>query len=388
MDDPVGEGGTALFDFDETRQTVYREINKLNEWLKDNVKSSDGRGLSVDQDDRRSYAMHLALILKGEMVCECSRKNCAGQHYLATQAESGLSVPAFVRRAVIGPMMTYIANSIDQGMLFSFLSEDHKLLKVKVEFKKCASPGCEKSYEGMECPYCYEPFAPDTTPLVGVPWLVVEGVYLPVRRWHCGREGDSKEGQEMSHYYNQDRCIEEMIYDQQQEWRYRVVHTDPLGHDICPLETCAQKHTQHALRGSTLWIHAIYINVADAESGKRVPLFLEGLEAGMQQAIEAFDDLQTALVGLLGETPIDIAEALFSSTPPVTDPSSINKICRQLKRPRTDHEKILNSVSEVFRLSLKHITHELEVRGIDQESVHNYLKVGWEVFEDENQSEV
>jgi hypothetical protein len=176
--------------------------------------------------------------------CTCGMRQCAAWHDLCQQSASGLGLRLFVRRAVIGAY-GLCANSITQGMYYlQVLRPDEQMLVANVELRKC--PACQRAYEGMTCPVeeCHRPFTPDATEVIAQPRLLIQGVYVPVRRWAC----------QGSHYYPQARCHEEIV-ETTPEVRTRLLHGVDGVHDQCPWSDCPHGRPAHPQRGTLLWVY-------------------------------------------------------------------------------------------------------------------------------------
>jgi hypothetical protein len=197
-------------------------VRLLDRWLCDRVvgyREQEASDPYDHEDDLKSIINQLAsAFVNGE--CRCGRQNCLTAHHprgLATWLKEGKSVTHFVYRAVVGPDTKgkkkdeIRTNSVVQSMMFLILHDEKGVRAGEVEFKECAA--CGGHYEGASCPnqvptgssdsatmkICGVPFAPDTTRVIARLRLVIEGVYVPRKRWACGSEEDP-------HYYPQVRC--------------------------------------------------------------------------------------------------------------------------------------------------------------------------------------
>lgn len=141
-------------------------------------------------------------------------------------------------------------NSVQQGMLFPLLREEHGLLAVKVGFKQCAI--CGNRYEGTTCTDCDDLFDPATTSVKARDWLIIKGVYTTEgnRWWACGTGRGA-------HYYAQQYCVEVLVINPEMypDPSYRLQHGSN-EHDRCPLENCERHGHRHGLKGTTLWRRA------------------------------------------------------------------------------------------------------------------------------------
>jgi hypothetical protein len=216
----------------------------MDRWMRNHVRGF--RGLTLDE--RRSYANELGLRIY-DHACTCGLEHCRARHDIASQPGSEVGRPLFVRQAVIGPM-DFLANSIDQGMLYRLILRfEHDMLVGKVELKRCANSSCptpQRLYEEERCPgdRCDSVFTPEATEVIAQRWLFIQGTYVPVRRWRC-RGG--------THYFRQHLCSEDMVQTFP-EARYHAVHDRNGGHDFCPWHGCT-KDRRHPQNGTTLWVY-------------------------------------------------------------------------------------------------------------------------------------
>jgi hypothetical protein len=274
---------------------AYRAARRLSRWLEASVEGFPSRG----REDLQSDANHLALVLTGQCACPCGQTHCPSQHHLATQPTSGSTVESFSFRAVIGPYGLR-ANSIAGGIWFALFHEEFGLRVGLVEFKRCHC--CGEQYEGMRCLDCNTPFAPNTTEVMGTDWLILEGVFIGVRRWACGTG-------RKAHYYEQSQCREEEdTASRYPEITYHVIHGETCDH--CPWQGCPNGHPRHPQRGTTLWVRAEFVGRV-AQGGRPLPGLLEALAEGMQRTRQSFTDWRGQLLDLLGPHPLAVAEALF-----------------------------------------------------------------------------
>jgi hypothetical protein len=227
---------------------AHGAIREMEEWMLPRVRGFRGFG-----DDRGSHANLVGVYLR-EGRCDCGLYHCADQHNLAAQPASGLSLRAFVRRAVIGPG-GLASGSIEQSMLYLHVLRPELNMQVApVELKRCHNPDCGRIYEELRCfqDSCRTPFSPAETEVIGEDRLLIQGTYLPVRRWGCGG----------THYYRQERCWEEVSVGPPPT--YHVIH-DPGGlHDYCLWQGCPHGNPRHAERGrgTTLWVRRELIGTA------------------------------------------------------------------------------------------------------------------------------
>jgi hypothetical protein len=284
-------------------------------------------------------------------------KHCPQQHNLAAFPASGLKkLEAFIYRAVIGSR-GLLANSIVQGMMFPFLRDEWNMRAVPVEFHQCHNDSCQKQYEGNTCPYCDSAFAPDTTKVVGVDWLVIEGVYVPVRRWRCGEK-------KTTHFYRQQLCHEEVV-GTFPEVAYHVVHG--TEHDRCLLQDCPHGNPRHPERGTTLWVRAEFAG-AHAQGGHAPPRLLDGIAEGIRRALKSMsEEIRNRVLAEFGSDLMSIAEGLL------------------LERQSILTKQQLEQVRQAIRRALSE-------RGIDEETIDAWLRVhdaeaeASEVTQDGNQS--
>ena len=264
---------------------TFRAIERLyTTWLQPYV-----QGLTIELAERKAYAQHLALTLKGEMPCPCERALCSQQHTLAAFPSAGKSLESFVYRAVIGPVGCK-TQSIAQGMLFPFLRREYGLQVALVVYKQCANPDCGKQYEGATCPYCHTIFHPKTTAILGVERLVVAGErgYMPLRYWRCSQS-------QPAHFYPQGQCHDGS--------RHALVH------DRCPWQNCPAGNPAHGQRSTTLWVRAKFLRFASELSPR--PQILAAVAAGVQHAMAQCSGWERHVLRLLGDNAITIAETLL-----------------------------------------------------------------------------
>lgn len=343
-------------EFDELMRFVRKAVRRLDSWLRQPQHVAGFGG--VDAEDLRYYVEEIAYILIGRMPCRCRLgSNCPQQHNLAAQPASGLTPENFIHRAVIGPLGLR-TNSIAQGMMFPFLREELGMCIVSVELKQCYNASCQRQYEGNTCVYCGAAFTPDTTKVVGVDWLVLEGVYVPVRRWRCGKKKDT-------HFYQQRSCREEVV-GMFPDARYHVVHG--AEHDRCPWQQCPDKNPPHPQRGTELWVRAEFAG-AHAQGGHAPPRLLDGIAEGMRRALDRIrSELRDRVLAEFGDNPLSIAEGLF------TEQQSL------LTKPQLDQ------VRQAIRRALSE-------GGIDEETINDWLRAhdveaeAEEVTQDERQDD-
>jgi len=270
------------------------------------------------------------------------------------------------------------AKSFAEGMLFPFLRDEHGLRAGLAEFKRC--PPCGRNYDGDRCPPpCNTLFDPTTTWGVGVDWLFVEGVYLPVRRWRCPKCGN---------LFPQDHCREEQsieINDEgEEEICYHVGHGQK--HDYCPLD-----HTRHPKRGTEVWRRAEYVGtdpVPGGVPGHLLPPLLEGIAEGMRQAIVDLTGWKAVLVALLaGREPapagqwsqdelLKLAEALFRPGPDTPTSGELLSQLRDLGVPDapTTDAAIRRFLGDLRRKAGISIVQSLAEREIDEETINEWLR--------------
>jgi len=397
---------------------VQQAVRKTYRWLEDNV-----AGCPRNSATWREHAEYLTVMLVlGQCYlkrhCQASQKVCQAQHHLAAWDSASQKLESYIYRAVIGPTGQFMTNSLAQGMLFPELGMDWQLRVGLVEFKQCAQ--CGRLYEGGSCPYDDSPFAPTTTRVIGKDWVVLEQVYLPVRRWRCG-EGRS------AHYYVQDHCreVEEEYQDRYPDVSYHTVHFVHAAlpraghackeHDYCPLSEHAQSHPQ---RGTALWIRAQFTGdlVADfPTSPAPLPGLMQGVVEGMQRALEVIEGWKRALLfflarehrqgrpleepwqallqggGQLGEAElIDLAETLLWSAPRGSEALSFQELLQQLSAHRDEIAQGLglppfevpSTVQRVYQALSQDIVprtqaairQALQARGIEQEMLQTWLQ--------------
>jgi hypothetical protein len=341
--------------YGQIRTIVYRAIRYLYSWLSQHV-----HGFQVDAEELYACALYITAELLGELPSNQRYQLSEQQHCLKAQPESGLTMEQFIHRAVIGPA-GLLANSISKGMLFPYL-EHHGLRKAMVEFKKCLV--CQTMYEGEVCanPDCHEIFHPQTTEVIGREWLVIEGAYLPVRRWGCKyRAADNVV---RVHYYRQEQC-KDIVASVLADFSYRVVHGDK--HDACPWQGCPNCGSRHAQRGTTLWARADL--VSPAENVISLPLnFFECLTESILRVMEEISDSEKALLNQLGENEAAIAETLIAEG---EDAARFRRTFTGLSRKGID--MLLQDIRPQVIEALRRI---LEERGFDEETVINYLRLG------------
>jgi len=391
----------------EVLPTVKEAVRKARRWLERCVE-----GLAVDSDDWWIYPYHIATrLVTGR--CDCGKSHCPSQHCLAAWPASGLDLKTFIYRAVLGPAGLK-AKSFPKGMLFPLLQKDYGLCAGLAEFKRC--PTCGRNYDGDHCPKpCYTRFDPTTTRVVGVDWLFIKGVYLPVRRWRCpscdnlfpqkscgeekkvhyrvkhGQQHDycpschalhPKEGafvegidhrvwrcQVCGESYDQSHCRDEEVV------RYHVVHGQE--HDLCPL--CRGQHPE---RGTEVWVRAEYVR-GQSRPPEHLPPLLEGVAEGLREAVALLDGWRAVLVTLLAEREpapagqwSQLVENLFD---PDADTPTSGELLRQLRdlgvpdAPETDAaiRMFLKNLRPVAREAIKQA---LSKRGIDEETIDEWLR--------------
>lgn len=397
---------------------VQQAVRKTYRWLEEHV-----AGCPRNSATWREHALYIIpMLVLGQCYlkrhCQASQKVCLAQHHLAAWDSSSHKLTSYIYRAVVGPTGQFMTNSLAQGMLFPELGIDWQLRVGLVEFKQCAQ--CGQPYEGGRCPYDDSPFAPTTTRVVGKDRVVIEQVYLPVRRWRCGEEKNA-------HYYVQDHCseVEEEHQDRYPDVSYHTVHFVHAAlpradhackeHDYCPLPRHAQSHPQ---RGVGLWIRAQFAGDLSADfptSTAPLPGLMQGIAEGMQRALEASAEWKRALLfflarghrqgspleelwqailqggGQLGEDElIDLAETLLWPAPRGSEALSLEELRQQLSAHRDDIARGLglppfdvpSTVQAVGKAlsqdivprTQTEIRHALQARGIEQETLQTWLQ--------------
>jgi hypothetical protein len=235
----------------EAIRLAWGAIRDMTAWMTDVVRAFPAEQFRPQRQRVDACALGWRLF-SGK--CECGMRQCSAWHDLGRQPDSGLGPKLFVRRAVIGAY-GLCANSITQGMYFLLvLRPEEQMLVANVELRRC--PTCRRDYEGMTCPaeQCRQPFSPETTAVVAQPRLLIEGVYIPVRRWAC----------QGLHYYPQSRCHEEVI-ENTPEVRTKLHHGEDGVHDQCPWSDCPHGRPTHPQRGTLLWV---YKNLPQVPNGR------------------------------------------------------------------------------------------------------------------------
>jgi hypothetical protein len=177
-------------------------------------------------------------------------------------------------------------------MLYNLiLKRDLDMLVALVEFKRCANPDCPMSYEEDTCPPehggCGRPFTPQGTKVFAEERLVIEGVYVSVRRWGCRRPGQGSD-----HYYRQQRCREELV-PPFTEFHPHGFHDRDGVCDQCPWCGCPNGHPPHGQRGTTLWARrelAGAVGPRGSDGDADTPKRLEAYEEGTRQWLQTLDE--------------------------------------------------------------------------------------------------
>jgi hypothetical protein len=302
----------------------------MERWMRECVRGFHG----FTPDERRSFANQLGwLIYCGG--CYCSEpladeadgpgnaedgqagdgggEACClhpGPHSLAGQETSGLGLPLFVEQAVIGPA-GLMANSVAAGMLYRIiLRTEYAMLVARVELKRCTNPGCPRGqplYEEERCPGdgCGSTYTTEGTEVVAQERLLIQGVYLPVLRWHCFRQ------REEGHYYRQALCHSEVVGASPRA-QYQVAHRRPPAHDECPWAACPYGRPRHSQRGTTLWVRA---HLAPRPGPDRdTALRLEACEEGTRVWLGGLDGPARAELRHAREGDAELLDAMAAGT--------------------------------------------------------------------------
>ena len=338
------------------RTTVHRAIRQLYRWLEQYVS-----GFEMDKEELHAWALYITAELQGELLAKQQNQLSQRQHRLAAQPASGLSLEQFIFRAIVGPVGLK-ANSISKGMLFPYL-EQHGLRKVLVEFKRC--PVCGKMAEADACPTvnCETLFSAQTTPAIGREWLILEGIYLPVRRWGCRYQTETG-GAVQQHYHRQNNC-KDTLAPTSDERRYRVSHG--RIHDTCPWKDCPNHGSRHGQRGTTLWVRAELAGVASTPPS--LPLnILECLTEGVQRVRETLTSRECALLNRLGEHDEAIVDAL------IEEGAEVARFRRAF--PEFSSTELNDLLDEVRPKVIEVLRRLMEERGFDEQTVIEHLRVG------------
>jgi len=240
---------------DQIYPLANRAVTRMDRWMRDVVRGH--KGFSVEE--RRSFAVELSYhVCLGS--CPCRLECCGRRHTIAAHNPAVMGLPLFVEQAVIGPT-GFQGNSVTQGMFYRLiLRVEYGMLVEKVELNRCADPRCSMEvYEEERCPGdgCSSVYTPGETEVIAQERLLIQGVYLPIRRWGCPPGNPD-------HYFRQQICrdSQHVVFVDDPDAlgevvplvRHRVVHDTNGGHDHCPLRGCPHGNPRHSQRGTTLWV--------------------------------------------------------------------------------------------------------------------------------------
>ncbi len=309
-------------------------VRTLDRWMREYVRGYAG----LMREEQDSDAVELALrLVQGR--CTCGLPSCPRRHNLAARpAEIGLRL--FAHQAVIGPV-GLTANSIDQGMFYRLiLQPEYGMLVADIEFKRCTNPTCFSPYAAYEedrCPErgCSSVFSPEDTEVIAQRWLIVEGRYVPVRRWCCGG----------THYFAQRLCRGELVppFD---EPHHRLLHGPGGTHDRCPWRFCPSlpEHPQQRMHpqatGTTLWVRRELVSTG-TPNGAQTSLRQLAYRAAVQQWLVNLDSrmrtqLQELAVGLdvdlAGADAVDLVEWLRAHGAALLSPQQMDDLGEAIRR--------------------------------------------------------
>jgi hypothetical protein len=174
---------------------VRASVSATNELLRNQLPQ-----FALTSDDLDELPSYFALSLLGGCDCvhhrrgcggACGRECCFGDHDLATWDPATCHLRPFVDQAVRGTAAEQIlGGAFADSMLYRQLEREGRILRRRVEFRRC--PGCGQLYDTAMCPTpgCDPPPGQVPRRVARPNWLILPehegGRYREVVRWVCG----------------------------------------------------------------------------------------------------------------------------------------------------------------------------------------------------------